>query len=142
MKSNRTWLAGMLAAAALMAGSVAHSAPPEGHGGHHRDGMQHLLAQLNLSTEQHASIHTILAGAGPQMKSLHEEMRANRLKLRQTQPNDPNYPSVVAQVTQANGSLHSQMIMQKESVRAQVFNVLTPAQQTQLAALQAQQQPH
>jgi periplasmic protein CpxP/Spy len=74
------------------------------------------------------------------MKSIHQEMRANSLKLRQTQPNDPNYANVVAQVTQANGSLHSQMITQRETVRAQVFKVLTPAQQTQLAALQAQMQ--
>ncbi len=42
------------------------------------------------------------------------------------------------QVSQANGSLHSQMITQHEDVRAQMFKVLTPAQQTQLAALQAQ----
>ena len=83
---------------------------------------------------------TIMTNAGPQMKSIHQEMRANSLKLRQTQPNDPNYANVVAQVTQANGSLHSQSITQREAVRAQVFKVLTPAQQTQLVALQAQMQ--
>jgi protein CpxP len=93
-----------------------------------------------LSAQQQASVKTIMANAGPQMKSIHQEMRANSLKLRQTQPNDPNYANVVAQVTQANGSLHSQMITQKEAVRAQVFKVLTPAQQTQLAALESQMQ--
>jgi protein CpxP len=72
------------------------------------------------------------------MKSNHQEMHANSVKLQQTQPNDANYASDVAQDTQANGSLHSQMITQKESVRAQVYKVLTPAQQTQLVALQAQ----
>jgi Spy/CpxP family protein refolding chaperone len=100
--------------------------------------MAHLLAQLNLTPQQQASVKTILAGAAPQMKSIHQEMRANSLKLQQTQPTDPNYANVVAQVTQANGSLHSQMITQREAVRAQVFKVLTPAQQTQLATLQAQ----
>jgi Spy/CpxP family protein refolding chaperone len=79
-----------------------------------------------------------MTNAGPQMKSIHSEMRANSTKLRQTQPNDPNYANVVAQVTEANGSLHSQMITQREAVRAQVFKILTPVQQTQLAALQAQ----
>ena len=142
MESNRHWLAVLIGSGALMAGPAAHSAPHEGYGGHHRDGMRHLLAQLNLSTVQQASIDSIRAGAGPQLKTLHEEIRANRLKLRHTQPNDPNYPSVVAQVTQASGSLHSQMITQKESLRAQVFNVLTPAQQTRLAALQAQKEAH
>jgi protein CpxP len=150
MNSNRNWLAAsMLAAGALMAGAAGTSiaaadqasTPPaahEGHGRHHHDGMGHLLAQLNLSAQQQASVKTILAGAKPQMQTLHQELRANRQKLQQTQPNDPNYANVVAQVTQENGSLHSQMITQRESVRAQVFKVLTPAQQTQLATLQAQ----
>jgi periplasmic protein CpxP/Spy len=74
------------------------------------------------------------------MKSIHQEMRANMLKLQNTQPNDPNYANVVAEVTQSNGALHSQMISQQADVRAQVFKVLTPAQQTQLATLQAQMQ--
>jgi Spy/CpxP family protein refolding chaperone len=93
-----------------------------------------------LSAEQQASIKTIMANAGPQLKSIRQEMRANSLKLSQTQPTDANYASVVSQVTQANGSLHSQMITQREAMRAQIFKVLTPAQQTQLAALKAQMQ--
>jgi protein CpxP len=153
MKSNRNLLAGsLLAAGALLAAvtgiSIATAADeattatpaPGPQAWHHHHGAEHLLAKLNLSAEQQASVKTIMANAGPQMKSIHQEMRANSLKLRQTQPTDPNYANVVAQVTQANGSLHSQMITQKEAVRAQVFKVLTPAQQTQLVALQAQMQ--
>jgi protein CpxP len=157
MKSNRNLLAGsLLAAGALLAAATSISiataadeattaaaaapAAPGGHAWHHHHGFGHLLSKLNLTAEQQASVKTIMANAGPQMKSIHQEMRANSLKLRQTQPNNPNYANVVSQVTQANGSLHSQMITQKEAVRAQVFKVLTPAQQTQLAALQAQMQ--
>jgi periplasmic protein CpxP/Spy len=158
MKSNRNLLAGsLLAAAALLAGAMSISiataadeataaAPPAaGAPGprawhHHHHGAGRLLAKLNLSAEQQASVKTIMANAGPQMKSIFQEMRANSLKLRQTQPTDPNYANVVSQVTQANGSLHSQMITQREAVRAQVFKILTPAQQTQLVALQAQMQ--
>jgi Spy/CpxP family protein refolding chaperone len=152
MKSIRTLLAGSLMAAATLATTAASisiataaddaatpAAPavPGPHGWHHHE---HLLSKLNLSPEQQASIKTIMTNAGPQMKSIHQEMRANSLKLRSTQPNDPNYANVVAEVTQANGSLHSQMISQQAEVRAQVFKVLTTAQQTQLAALQAQMQ--
>jgi protein CpxP len=153
MKSNRKLLAGtVLAAGALLtaaagisiatAADEATTATPAAPGprGWHHHGAGHLLSKLNLSAEQQASVKTIMANAGPQMKSIHQEMRANSLKLRQTQPNDPNYTSVVAQVTQANGALHSQMITQREAVRAQIFKVLTPEQQTQLAALQAQMQ--
>jgi periplasmic protein CpxP/Spy len=154
MKSNRNLLAGgILAAGAMLTAAAGSSiataadetpaaapapAPQGPHAWHHGHGAWHLLSKLNLSAEQQASVKTIMANAGPQMKSIHQEMRANSLKLRQTQPNDANYANVVAQVTQANGSLHSQMITQKEAVRAQIFKILTPAQQTQLAALQAQ----
>jgi len=154
MKSNRNLLAGsLLASGALLAAATSISfaavaedattaAPAESgpHGWRHHHGDGHLLSKLNLSAEQQAAVKTIMASAGPQMKSIHQEMRANSLKLRQTQPNDPNYANVVAQVTQANGALHSQMITQREAVRAQVFKVLTPAQQTQLVALRAQMQ--
>ena len=153
MKSNRKLLAGtVLAAGALLTAAAGISiataadeatsatpAAPGPHGWHHH-GAARLLSQLNLSAEQQASVKTIMANAGPQIKSIHQEMRANSLRLRQTQPNDPNYAGVVAQVTQANGALHSQMITQREAMRAQIFKVLTPAQQTQLAALQAQMQ--
>jgi protein CpxP len=154
MKSNRNLLVGtVLAAGALVTtaagisiataadeATTAPAAAPGPHGWHHHHGAGHLYSQLNLSAEQQASIKTIMANAGPQLKSIHQEMRANSLKLSQTQPTDANYASVVSQVTQANGSLHSQMITQREAVRAQVFKVLTPAQQTQLAALKAQMQ--
>jgi len=154
MKSNRKLLAGtLLAAGALVTAAATISiataadeattpppAAPGPQGWHHHHGAGRLLSKLNLSAEQQASIKTIMANAAPQMKSIHQEMRANSLKLSQTQPTAANYQSVVSQVTQANGSLHSQMITQREAVRAQIFNVLTPAQQTQLAALQAQMQ--
>jgi periplasmic protein CpxP/Spy len=151
MKSIRILLAGtLLAAGAILAAATsisiasaadeAATAPPAmgPHGWHH--GAGHLYAQLNLTAEQKAQIKTIMSGAGPQLKGIHQQMHANSLKLRQTQPNDPNYPNVVAEVSQANASLHSQMITMHEDVRAQVFKILTPAQQTQLAALQAQMQ--
>jgi protein CpxP len=149
MKSNRKLLAGfVLAAGTLMAAatgiSIAAAADTSASPGsgprawHHHGGAGRLLAKLNLTPEQHAAVKTIMENAGPQLRSIHQEMRANSLKLQQTQPTDANYASVVAQVTQANGSLHSQMISQREAVRAQIFKVLNPAQQTQLVALQTQ----
>ena len=72
------------------------------------------------------------------MKSIHQQMHANSLKLRQTLPTDANYANVAAEVSQANGTLHSQMTAQMAEVRASMFKVLTPAQQTQLTALEAQ----
>ena len=154
MKSNRNLLAGtLLAAGALVttaAGiSIATAADeataatpgaPGPHGWHHHHGDFHLLSKLNLSAEQQASVKTIMANAGPQMKSIRQEMRANSLKLSQTQPTDANYASIASQVSQTHGSLSAQLMTQKAEVRAQVFKVLNPAQQSELATLEAQMQ--
>lgn len=112
--------------------------PPGPHGWHHGRGPWHLLGKLGLSAKQKQQVKDIMAAAHPQMQSLHNQMRANSLKLRQTPPTDPNYASIASQVSQTHGSLSAQMMTQHAGVRAQVFNVLTPAQQTQLAALEAQ----
>ena len=94
--------------------------------------------QLSLAIMTLVVPAVIMTAAQPQMQSLHEQVRANMLKLQQTQPSDPNYASIVAATSQTHGSLSAQMMSQHADVRAQVFKVLTPAQQGQLAALEAQ----
>jgi protein CpxP len=116
--------------------------PPGPHGWHHGRGPWHLLGKLGLSATQKQQVKDIMAAAHPQMESLHSQMRENSLKLRQTPPTDPNYANIASQVSQTHGSLSAQMMTQHAGVRAQVFNVLTPAQQTQLAALEAQMPAH
>ncbi len=104
-------------------------------------GPGHLYAQLNLTAEQKAQIKTIMTrrrSADEEHSSANAcqlaEAASKRSRMTRTTRN------VVAEVSQANASLHSQMITMHEDVRAQVFKILTPAQQTQLAALQAQMQ--
>jgi periplasmic protein CpxP/Spy len=132
-----TVVGGISMAAADTAATTPPPAPPGPHGWHHH-GPGHLFAKLGLSATQQESIKAIMTAAHPQMQSLHQQMHANSLKLRQTQPNDPNYANVVAQVSQTEGSLATQAVTQRAEIRAQVFKVLTPAQQTQLASLEAQ----
>ncbi len=105
---------------------------------HHHGGSGHLLAKLGLSDAQNLQIKGIMTTARPQMQSLHEQMQANSLKLQQTLPTDPNYSNIASQVSQTHGSLVAQEMTQRADVRAQVFKVLTPAQQTQLTSLEAQ----
>jgi Spy/CpxP family protein refolding chaperone len=159
MKPNRNVLrASLLAAGALLAATTGISAasaaasaaddaaattdtPPPAHAGrgwHGHDGPWHLLSKLGLSAAQQASIKTIMTNAHPQMQSLHEQMHANSLKLRQTAPSDANYSSIAAQVSQTHGSLAAQLMAEQADVRAQIYKVLTPAQQTQLTALEAE----
>jgi periplasmic protein CpxP/Spy len=120
--------------------------PPPGPSGHHgwghHRGPWHLLSKLGLSDAQKAQVKTIMTAARPEMQSLHEQMHANMQKLPQTQPTDANYSTISAQVSQTHGSLSAQMMTQQASIRAQIYKVLTPAQQTQLATLQAQMAAH
>ncbi len=153
MKSIRNVLAGgvlaggvLLAAAAgfssasaaddATAPAAATSAPHER--GPHGWGPEHMYRKLNLTTEQQASIKAIWTAAKPQMKSLHEQMKANHLKMMQTKPDDPNYANVTAEVAQTNATLASQRTTQDAELKAQMYAVLTPAQKTQLATLEAQ----
>ena len=130
--------AALTAAAGMSAASAADqtTAPQAAaQGWHHHGGPWHLLSKLNLSASQKQQIKDIMTTAHPQMQSLHEQMRANMQKLQQTAPTDPNYSSIASQVGQAHGSLAAQALTQRAEVRAQVFRVLTPAQQSQLTAL-------
>ena len=156
MKSIRNLLTATLAAGALLTAAAGLSfasaadeatatqpPPPPGAGEwHHHGGPWHLLGKLGLNAAQKQQIKEIMTAAHPQMQSLHEQMHANMLKLEQTKPTDPNYASTVSQVSQTHGSLSAQMLTQHAEVRAQVFKVLTPAQQTQLATLEAERQTH
>jgi Spy/CpxP family protein refolding chaperone len=156
MKPMRKIFAGILVAGgALVAATVGAStaaaaddaaaaapAPAPGAGphgwGHGAGGPGHLFSKLGLNAEQQASIKAIMTAAKPQMKSMHEQMRANHLKLMQTKPDDPNYGNVVAEVAQSNAALASQRTAQAAELRTQMYAVLTPAQKTQLTALEAQ----
>ena len=92
MKSIRNLLpAGLLAAGALLTAAAgisiaaaadeatpATAASPAAAGPHrwHHHGHGFLLSKLNLSAEQQASVKTIMANAGPQMKSIHQDRKS------------------------------------------------------------------
>jgi periplasmic protein CpxP/Spy len=118
--------------------TTAPTEPTGHHGWHHHRGPWHLLSKLGLSDAQKTQIKSIMTAAKPEMQSLHQQMRANMQKLEQTAPSDANYSTIASQVSQTHGSLSAQMLTQQANVRAQIFKVLTPAQQTQLATLKAQ----
>jgi protein CpxP len=136
--------AGMSLASAADDAATTQPGPHEGHHheGRHHEGPWHLLGKLGLNAAQKQQIKEIMTAERPQMQTLHDQMRANSVKLRQTLPTDPSYAGVVSQVSQTEGSLAAQMMTQRADVRARVFKVLTPAQQGQLATLEAQMPPH
>lgn len=157
MNSIRKLLAGSLLAAgalataaasisiATAADTAATTPPAAGMGGwhhhHHRHGHGHwMMSKLNLTDAQKAQVKSIMTAAGPQMKSIHQQMRANSMKLSQMAPTGGAYTATVQEVSQANATLHAQMITQREQIRASVYKVLTPAQQQQLATMKSEMQ--
>jgi Spy/CpxP family protein refolding chaperone len=130
----------VLTAASAADTSTAPAEPPAGgwHGGWHHHHHPGFFRELNLTDAQKASIKTIMETNGPQMKSLMEQMHTNSAKLRQTQPNDPNYSNVVSQTASANAQVHQQIDTLKASIRQEIFAKLTPAQQSQLQQLESQ----
>lgn len=166
MKSIRSGLAGMLMTGGVLLAAAASVSPvhaadpaavdpavapagpgagphPWGHGGPGgHGGYFSMYRQLGLSSEQQASIKAIMTAAAPQLKSLHEQMRSNHMKMMQTKPDDPNYGNMVAEVSQSNATLASRLTSQNAELRTQMYAVLTPAQKTQLAALEAERAAH
>ena len=144
MQPMRMVFAGILMAGAALlsvtsALSSAAVAGPRGWGhGPGGEGPGHLYSKLGLSADQQASMKSIMTAAQPQMKSMHDQMRANHLKLMQIKPDDPNYANVVAEVAQSNAVLASQRTSRVAELRTQMYAVLTPAQKTQLTALEEQ----
>jgi Spy/CpxP family protein refolding chaperone len=144
-------LAGLVAAAVPFAYALAQDSPtdamtdasPHGGWGHrHGWGAMRAFHELGLSDEQKASMKAILRSAAPGMKSLHEQIRANMQELRATAPDHPDYASVVASVSQKAGSLETQKTTQQANLYSQLYAVLTPAQKTQLASMQAEWAAH
>jgi Spy/CpxP family protein refolding chaperone len=111
--------------------------PHGGWGHHHGWGPMRAFHQLGLTDEQKASMKTILSDAAPAMKSLHQQIRTNMQQLRATTPESADYAAVVASVSQTAGTLETQKTTQQANLYAQLYAVLTPAQKSQLAALQA-----
>ena len=156
MKSIRNLLTATLTAGALSAAATGMSfasaadeaaavqplTPPGNPGRHHQGEPWHLLGKLDLNAAQKQQIKEIMTAARPQMQSLRQQIQANSTKLWQTQPSDPNYAGIASQVSQTHGTLVAQMMTQRADLRAQVFKVLTPAQQTQLAALEMAKHSH
>ena len=130
-----------IASAADDAATTQPPAPPGPHGWDH-GGRWHLLGKLGLSSAQKQQIKDIMTAAHPQMHSLREQVRANALKMQQVLPTDPNYANIASLTSQTHGTLSAQIMAQRADLRAQVFKVLTPEQQTQLTTLEAQSRAH
>lgn len=98
--------------------------------GHH-GGFHAVLSKLNLTADQKTQIKSIFAQSRTQYRSLHEGMKANHQALASADPNDANYPQLLATEKQ-NAAARVQAM---SDIKAQIYAVLTPEQRAQIPAL-------
>ena len=145
---RKNLLLGLTLGSALAVGSfavAAQGAPgPGGPGGwhHHGDhrGMMMDFHKLNLTDAQKASIKQIMKSSFGQNKGQFQALRQQREAFEAMNPTDAGYQSAAAALAKAEGAATTARVEQMANIRAQIYNVLTPAQQSQLAAQKAQEQ--
>lgn len=98
--------------------------------------------KLNLTQAQRDTIKDHIESARPNLQSLREAMRNNTQKLRDVKPDAANYSAVVAEVSRKSGELVTKMIADGSQLRAQIWQVLTPEQRTQLDEMQKNFREH
>jgi Spy/CpxP family protein refolding chaperone len=143
MRHTSKLLAGLATAALLLGGAqaIARDHGPGGHGGDPgMRYMQHVLDELDLTPEQQATVKDIFESARPRLRALHQQMRDVRESLIDTNPDDPDYSTIVNQASQKSGELASDLVREMSQVRTQVHAVLTDEQKARLPEIRAEMQ--
>lgn len=115
-------------------------APPTGSAWHHHHGMlgAHLYDQLNLSDAQRAQIKQLteqnFAQAKPQMQALRQARKA----FEAAAPGSADYQTAASNLAEAEADAARTRTANRANLRAQIYQLLTPEQRTQLASLQAE----
>lgn len=111
------------------------------HGHHHGMAMGgQMYDQLNLSDAQRTQIKQLtkksFAEAKPQMQALRQARQA----FESATPGTADYQTAAGNLAEAEADAARTRTANRANLRAQVYQVLTPAQRTQLASLRAERQ--
>lgn len=115
------------------------NAPPEGHrgfgkrGGHGSHGR--MLRHLDLTEAQKAQVKQIMANSRITVEPLREQLRENRRQLSQLSADGSFDAAGVQAIAARQGNLTAQLIVEKERVKAQIFQILTPEQRRKAAEM-------
>jgi Spy/CpxP family protein refolding chaperone len=144
MKMRKTLLSLFTAAAiggstlALAAGAAGMGHGWQGH--HHRAMTMRALHKLNLSDAQRDQIKQLAKQNFEQLKPQAQAVRQQRKAFESMEPIAPGYQAAAKNLAEAEASLARARVLQRAALRAQVYNLLTPAQRTQMVAMRAQRE--
>lgn len=131
-------LASAVALAPFAIASAQDGGPQGGFHGHGGHGAFEAYSKLNLTDAQKASIKQIMQTARSQGKTQRDTLRQQREAFEQMAPNASGYQAAATALAQAEGAATTARVQQRAAIRAQVYAILTPAQQSQLATLKAE----
>lgn len=145
MRKNITLALALASAVALAPFAIATAAGQDGgqHAGWHgrgHGGELAALGKLNLTDAQKASVKQIMQTSFSQNKAQRQALRQQREAFEAMTPTQAGYQAAATSLAQAEGAAMQARVQQRAAVRAQIYALLTPAQQNQLAAMKAEQQ--
>lgn len=134
-------LTSAMALTTLAVAAPAGQADGMGHGHHsHRHGQDMDLKKLNLTDAQRASIKQIVQGSFAQNKTQWQALRQQRSAFESMTPDQVGYQAAAASLAQAEADATRVRVQQKAAVRAQIYAVLTSAQQAQMTSMKLAKQ--
>lgn len=108
-----------------------------GFGGH-RGGFGRMAEKLNLTDAQKEQVKQITEASRAKIKPLMESMRANHQKMETLTANGQFDEAQIQAVAQEQGAISAQLIVEKERVKAQIFQILTAEQKAQAIQMKEQ----
>lgn len=108
--------------------------PGGDHGRHHRGGpFFGELKALDLSDAQRDSIRTAMKSQWQAMRSEHEALRKLQRAVDTATPDSSGYAGLVNRLADAQANAARDRVQKQAALKAEVFAMLTPAQQSKLA---------
>ncbi len=117
-------------------GKHGHYGKRGGHKGM-RGGKGMMFRGLDLTDAQKAQVKQITQTSRENMKTVHAQMKSNRQQLEAASANGNFNQAQVQSLATQQGNLHAQMIVEKERVKSQIYQILTPEQKAKAAEMKA-----
>jgi protein CpxP len=134
MTSTRTRILS-IGAAVLLAVAAAVAQGMHGHGGPGAE-FHHMLKQLNLSADQQTQVKAIFTQEKSVLQPLMAQMRQSHAAMEALVSNGFDEGKATTIATQ-NSQTMIQLEVEHAKMKSQIIAILTPAQKTQLAQMEA-----
>jgi Spy/CpxP family protein refolding chaperone len=132
---------GIIAIIVLIAGGIfvlAQRAEKGGFGWHGRGEM--MFHALNLTDEQKTQVKQIMDASKAKVEPIREQLKANHEKLEAATANGAFDEAQVTTIANEQAGLASQLIVERERAKSQVFALLTDDQKAKASEMKAKMQ--